>query len=520
LHRNQYFGPGQVASKYLDNISTDIIIPGIDEKTGEPKDHKLKSLSAEYHRRTVDPEFWNAAKHTYYGGRFEIFYHGKYPGTCFEYDINSAYPYVMMQLPCLHCGRYIRRKGLIGERPPIHFPGYGLGEKQHLCIVHAKVYPPSRVRFSSRVGPLPHRNENGSILFPRSVHGWYWLHELQAAERAGLVGKWECLDWHVYKPRKCKHGRPLRAIAELYQDRIALGEYGKNSPNGVAKKLTYNSIYGKMAQSVGNPKYSNPVYASLITAGCRIMMLDAIGSHPLRDKAVLMIATDGIYFTHEHPGLNRDKTKLGAWSRKKRENLTLVQPGAYFDDATVRGLEKAKETGDYSAIAVKSRGINFKNFAQKIPDLIKAFENFKPGDPWPSIDIPIAFQVTSGRLAAARGKWYTCGEVIIDKHKSEFARQRNHKTVSADPSLKRRAHGPGWSEPYPEIPDGRGDLLMSTSYDGSFGDDRAVREVLHGYGEHPDGPLDDQLAALTTGKSAEVFIPDYDDTFVDFESEE
>jgi hypothetical protein len=88
-----------------------------------------------------------------------------------------------------------------------------------------------------------------------------------------------------------------------------------------------------MAQSVGQPKYANAVYASLITAGCRCMILDAIASHPLRTEAVLMIATDRIYFTAPHPALPVSN-RLGDWETKTLHNLTLFKPGTYWDDET------------------------------------------------------------------------------------------------------------------------------------------------------------------------------------------
>jgi hypothetical protein len=59
-------------------------------------------------------------------------------------------------------------------------------------------------------------------------------------------------EWVAYFPCDCRP--PLRWIEGQYLDRIALGPAGKNSPNGVAKKLCYNSVYGKMAQSIGQPK--------------------------------------------------------------------------------------------------------------------------------------------------------------------------------------------------------------------------------------------------------------------------
>src|SRR5690606_895113 len=106
---------------------------------------------------------------------------------------------------------------------------------------------------------------------------------------------------------------------------------GKNSSHGKAYKLIYNSAYGKMAQSIGNPKYSNPIYASLITTGCRTMITHAIATHPKKTKDLLMVATDGVYFRSPHPSLEIDKSRLGAWDESIKRNLTLFMPGIYWD---------------------------------------------------------------------------------------------------------------------------------------------------------------------------------------------
>ena len=190
---------------------------------------------------------------------------------------------------------------------------------------------------------------------------------------------------------------------------------------------------------------------------------------------------------------------------KTRENFTLVKPGVNFDDATIKELERALATNDFSKMKMKSRGINIKAFAQQIPKFITAYENFKPGDPWPSFEVTIPFQVTSGKQAAARGRWSQCGRVMNSAT----------VTVSADPKGKRAANGPGWSRPYQF---GGPTFEPSTDYDGSFGDKRAQNEDLYGHGEHPDGFIEDQIAALQRGDFGidyEQMIPYYDDEQAD-----
>jgi hypothetical protein len=214
-------------------------------------------------REHVPKWFREACRKSYYGGRFEVFFHGTFHGTAYEYDINSAYPKIMSQLPCPFHGQYVQGKGRPDNARKLAVePGFGIERGQTLCLALVTVEGSHL-----RIGTLPHRLKDGGIIFPYVTKGWYWLHEIEAAQRAGCIDNIVWHEWAAYIPCDCPP--PLAWIERLYLDRIALGEAGKNSPNGVAKKLGYNSIYGKMAQSVGDPKYGNPIYASLITMPLR-----------------------------------------------------------------------------------------------------------------------------------------------------------------------------------------------------------------------------------------------------------
>jgi hypothetical protein len=211
-------------------------------------------------------------------------------------------------------------------------------------------------------------------------------------------------------------------------------EVGKNSPEGIAMKLIYNSMYGKFAQSIGSPKYANPIYASLITSGCRTMILDAIATHPHKTRDVLMIATDGIYFATPHPGLHVDAEELGAWDKSTKRNLTQFQPGLYWDD-------KAREAiGIGEAPKLKSRGVNGSHLAPHIERIDTEFTAFTPQSVnWPSMEIPIPFTLTSAKLALARNKWHTCGTIHTADHRPDCPPdcKAGRKTISATPEPKR-----------------------------------------------------------------------------------
>lgn len=383
LNKSHWFGPGQAAQLWLNNIHAPLS-DAVIEKTPIP--------------------VLAAAQASYYGGWFEIPRHGIIPGETYEYDINSAYPHIISSLPCLLHGKWIHNKNTMAGLSLVHITSHGS---------------------SPYTGGLPHRDRKGIISRPQNTKGWYWLHEVQAAERAGLIDQYEIHESWTYKACKC--APPLYSIANLYNQRL---EVGKNTPHGKALKLVYNSSYGKFAQSIGEPKYANAIYASLITAGCRTMILDAIATHPDKAKAVMMVATDGVYFRTPHPTLTISPDTLGAWDYGVKNNLTLFMPGVYWDDKSRRALKHGE------APKLKSRGINAAELATQVYFIDAWWKTFddlagsRRDLMWPNVLVPIRFQVTSPQLALARNKWETCGLVKTE-------RDNMTKNLSSDPSNKR-----------------------------------------------------------------------------------
>lgn len=374
LSKDKYYGPGQVAQYWL---------------TQQAKEHLLLRESTD---KTVGIDKYvpktviDATIASYYGGWFEQFYHGHIPGLSYEYDITSAYPWIMSNLPCL-CGQWTN----------------SFIDNATLKLCYATV-----VGSNPTIGAMPYRNPRGNILRPNVVKGWYWWHELEASKRAGLID--EVYVEQTWSYQDCEHAKPLADLARLFELRL---KAGKATPKGIGLKLTYNSAYGKFAQSVGVPKFGNPVYASLITAGTRAMICDAIASHPIGVDDVLMIATDAVYFRTRHlslvdpQSLVEGESPLGGWEQALKRNLTLMKPGVYWDDKT------RQQVRDKLPVKLKSRGISAVSLAAnigRIDDMFTTLATDLTAD-WPAIDISVPFSVVSPKLALARGKWETCGKV-------------------------------------------------------------------------------------------------------------
>lgn len=399
LPASKWFGPGQAAQTWMHGRAPD-----------------RNTI-----RQCVPEWYMDAARASYYGGWFEAFIHGYIPGVTHEYDINSAYPDAIAQLPCLEHGEWTQ-----GE-------GEYTGPDENLTLIHATVTAPT----GSPIGAMLHRDQHGRISRPVNTAGWYWRDEIQAATTAGIVETCTVDRWVSYKPCHCPP--PMREVQDLYQMRL---EKGKDTPLGKAAKLVFNSEYGKFAQSVGEPMYGNAIYASRITSGCRKKIYQAIGTHPMGPRGVVKVATDAVYFLEPHPTLTVSE-RLGEWGYAQKHNLTVFKPGVYWDDKARDAIRAGQSP------VFKARGINTRDFAAHIADIdtqFQAWRNRPPaiidvyGNPveWPHVTYVPEFAMTTCLQAIRRGAWNTAGAVYTGRP----------VTQNSNPADKR-------SELYPTTHNGR-----------------------------------------------------------------
>src|ERR1039457_4661844 len=346
---------------------------------------------------------------------------------------------------------------------------------------------PEHITESSYIGTMLHRNKNGGISRPKQTYGWYWYHELQAAIDAGCVSREiQIYEWVKFEPDKalCEKSNcrpfPLAEAQELYDLRLRVG---KNTPIGIACKLVFNSMYGKFAQSIGNPLFGNSIYASLITAGCRSMILQAISSHPKGKSNVVMVATDGVYFLDEHPSLTIGK-KLGDWDSIKHSNLTLWAPGFYWDDETRERIRKQEP------VHFKARGVSAQSFAPviayadeqftqwngNVPPIVTKKDNgvFMDSGQWPEVSYTPNFSMTTCLQALMQNDWTKAGKVTQGNNNQELHNSSNPftKRIREYFDDNRAIYR---SEPWPTAP--KSDLIewdsftlsASTPYDKKFG---------------------------------------------------
>jgi hypothetical protein len=308
--------------------------------------------------------FFALAQSAYYGGRFETTASGPIRGPVYQYDINGAYVALLRGLPCLQHGTW-RRVLDLPDRGNIWFG------KVHFSHATDKLH--------SLCG-LPVRLSNGNIQYPREATGVYWGCELESAMAAGT--RIEFIEGWLYE-RHCDC-RWFDFVDSYYAQRLRLGKSAK----GYVLKLAGNSVYGKLAQSVGYAPWANPVWAGLITAGCRAQLIDAYAQEP---DSCVMLATDGLFMTKP---LTLPVSKLlGEWEETVHpDGIFIVQPGIYF-------------TGSEA----KSRGVERGRISDMRPVFEQQWQKFHDSG---GLDFTVAVEVDNfitAKQAAQRNKWKLAG---------------------------------------------------------------------------------------------------------------
>lgn len=260
-----------------------------------------------------------AARYAYAGGRFELIRYGNVKQKAYEYDINSAYPAALRNVPSLVGGKWIRHTGKAADQT---YP----------FALYKIEYEGTRQDIP---GPLFCRAANGTVSYPLRVSGFYWTPEYESLRayiervpntRYRVTETWEYLESTDY--------RPFHFIDPLYRKRQALKMAGDGAHVGI--KLALNSCYGKLAQQVGwipatakfparVPTYHQLEWAGYVTSWCRAHVLTAVLSNL---ESVIAFETDAV-FTSEPLDIPCT-SNLGEWDYTEFSSLTYVQSGHYY----------------------------------------------------------------------------------------------------------------------------------------------------------------------------------------------
>lgn len=377
----------------------------------------LKKLKIEEKIRPVPETMRDAVARAFFGGRFEHSVLGSIDGPVFSYDISSAYPYWITHLPCLVHGQWEKTRSVTRIEAARHaLVRYRLGDAKKLSW-----------------GPFPFRDKDGAIVYAlTSPGGWVWKDEFfEGALGFDHVGLVEA--WVLESSCDCQ---PFARIPQWYKERLRIGKEGA----GIVLKLGMNSVYGKLAQSVGTAPFQSWAWAGMVTSGCRAQILHALRLHKDRSN-MLAVATDGIYTREEirmaepkdtntwicvGPKGEKIEKPLGGWERKvvPPPSVFFARPGIYFP------LDPTTELRQ-----VRARGVGRGPLRNNWEKIVRAF---KKDEAWTELPDVVRFRGAKTGISADDEARETGGRGgILTRARSYGEWETRPTVISFDPRPKR-----------------------------------------------------------------------------------
>ena len=238
----------------------------------------------------------------YYGGWFELFKRGYQNNYIVEYDINSAYPYAMLNLPDLRDLGWERVRKVSKEK--------AIGV--YLIAISPKE--------SCNVSPVQVRTQSLSVHPHASGVRYVTDDELPMMKdlyKVKVLSGFEAFGDNIRYPFR-------EYVQKLYEDKSSYKN--KDAMMYECVKRVLNGFYGKNIQRTGGKigNCFNPIYAAKITASCKRQIWDAVKDH---QDDVIAIQTDSCVMTKEIDV--EEGTGLGQWEKKEfREGIFLLS-GVY-----------------------------------------------------------------------------------------------------------------------------------------------------------------------------------------------
>lgn len=255
-------------------------------------------------RALMPYEVSTATDYAFFGGHIELFQFGYIPGPIYDYDMRSAYPAALSVMPGLTNGEWKYTEEVFE---------WGI-YRAHLKADNSRI-----------MGPLPCRAKDGTVSYGWLSSGFWFGHEIKAAILSGYNVEIE-YGW-IYEG---ENTLPFHFIKEVYEMRAQWKREG--NPAQLAAKLGMNSIYGKLAQTVGwdekagePPAFHQQWYAGHITSWARSRLFMAMNQ---KQSDIIAVETDGIY---SRAPLNLPMGQfLGQWECTVYDAIIYVQNGVYL----------------------------------------------------------------------------------------------------------------------------------------------------------------------------------------------
>lgn len=268
-------------------------------------------------------EVQEMAYSAYYGGHFEIYSRGRHEKV-FHYDINSAYPDAMVNMPDFLNGTWKEIKSFEDYRKHKKYVGF---YKVHTIVNE------------TRVAPFLFRDAENLIKCPSGE----FITHLTSMELEMALDYYEVEIKFIYGfcfiPNNHQDNSFGKLVESMYQTRLEQ----KDPLQKTVYKYLINSLYGKFAQSRPKPRgLFSPICCSYITGYCRAKLLEAIKDYK---KDVIMLATDGIFSSKPLDVDTSGNKVLGHWEAEYHPLFYLVMAGIYSYNTKERPEMESKSRG-------------------------------------------------------------------------------------------------------------------------------------------------------------------------------
>jgi hypothetical protein len=226
----------------------------------------------------------------YKGGIFATYQRGMFKQPLYDYDVNSCYPNIMINLPDWRDGEF---EFIEGDKPEKYEYGWILVEVDSEYLPHQKGEHYTVKEIYDDIGEWDMKYTAKEVTYPTGLRvmvittdEYRWLKE--EGEKIKYLG--EGMRW-VRKTHN--YPNPFAWMKEMFKKRK---DFKKTDPAlAQTMKLLMNSLYGSTVQRKnGIGDLSNFCYGSYITGRARIQMFDVVKANP---KAIVNVATDGLLST-------------------------------------------------------------------------------------------------------------------------------------------------------------------------------------------------------------------------------
>ena len=240
----------------------------------------------------------------YKGGVFATYQRGFFKQPLYDYDVNSCYPAIMIDLPDWRNGRF----EFIEEKPEDYEYGW------IWCDIDTEYMPyQGKEHYTVKeiykgIGEWDMKYTAKKVTYPTGLRtAIITTEEYRWLKENGEYVKWlgEGMGW---VKENDNYPNPFAWLKEMYAKRKEAKSEG-NTALATTMKLLMNSLYGSTVQRKnGIGDLSNFCYGSYITGRARKQMFDVKKRNP---GAIVNIATDGLLSTEKLT--LRVSGELGEW---------------------------------------------------------------------------------------------------------------------------------------------------------------------------------------------------------------